>query len=74
VEAGGFGGTIRGMILLLAWENQGNPMRTLTQGVQSPGVVIIIFNISLHIYIVIYRHSNVLKSDCVLVCILKHSA
>ena len=73
MEAGGFGGTIRGMILLLAWENQGNPMRTLTQGVQSPGVVIIIiFNIII-IYI-IYRHSNVLKSDCVLVCILKHSA
>jgi hypothetical protein len=45
VEAGGFGGTIRGMILLLAWENQGNPMKTLTQGVRSPGVgIIIIFN------------------------------
>jgi hypothetical protein len=34
------------MIMLLAWENQGNPVKTLTQGVRSPGVgIIIIFNI-----------------------------
>jgi len=49
VEAGGFGGTIRGMILLLAWKDQGYPMRTLTQGVRSPGVVIIIIFILLFV-------------------------
>ena len=43
MEAGGFGGTIRRMVLLLAWENQGNPMRTFIQDARSPGVVIIIF-------------------------------
>jgi len=49
VEAGGFGGTIRGMILLLAWEDQGYPMRTLTQGVRSPGIVIIIILVLLYV-------------------------
>jgi hypothetical protein len=49
VEAGGFGGTIQGMILLLAWEDQGYPMRTVTQGVRSPGVVIIIIFVLLYV-------------------------